>query len=80
MNEELERKLKRERVEACLNCKKFVECDSIGKFEECADCMHAYLSRPGARFARYLNTVYISPKPTRKRCARANFNKPCTKE
>jgi hypothetical protein len=28
---------KRECVEACLNCKKFVECDDIGKFEECAD-------------------------------------------
>jgi hypothetical protein len=37
MNKELERKLKRQRVEACLNCKKFVECDSIGKFEECVD-------------------------------------------
>jgi hypothetical protein len=30
----LDRKLNRERVEACLNCKKFVNCDSIGKFEE----------------------------------------------
>ena len=37
MNEVLERKLKRERVEACLNCKKFEECDSIGEFEECVD-------------------------------------------
>jgi len=37
MNEKLKRKLKRERVEACLNCKKFAECDSIGKFEECVD-------------------------------------------
>lgn len=35
--EELERKLKRERVEACLNCKKFVKSDDIGKFEECVD-------------------------------------------
>jgi hypothetical protein len=35
MNGELERKLKRERVTVCLNCKKFVECDDIGKFEEC---------------------------------------------
>jgi hypothetical protein len=34
---ELDRKLKRERVEVCLNCMKFVECDNIGKFEECAD-------------------------------------------
>jgi len=37
MNEDLERKLKRERVEACLNCKKFVDCNHIGKFEECSD-------------------------------------------
>jgi len=35
--EELEKKLKREHVEACLNCKKFVKCNNIGKFEECAD-------------------------------------------
>jgi hypothetical protein len=35
--QELERKLKRERVEACLNCKRFVKCDNIGKFEECVD-------------------------------------------
>jgi hypothetical protein len=35
--EELERKLKRERVEACLNCKKFVKCDNIGRYEECVD-------------------------------------------
>lgn len=37
MNEELERKLKRERVTVCLNCKKFVECDDIGKYEQCVD-------------------------------------------
>ncbi len=37
MNEVLGRKLKRVRVEACLNCKKFVECDNIGEFEECVD-------------------------------------------
>jgi len=35
--EELERKLKRERVEVCLNCKKFVKCESIGRYEECCD-------------------------------------------
>jgi len=35
--EELERKLKRERVEVCLNCSKFVDCDDIGEFEECVD-------------------------------------------
>jgi hypothetical protein len=34
---DLERKLKRERVEVCLNCKRFVNCDDIGKFEDCAD-------------------------------------------
>ena len=34
---ELERKLKRERVEVCLNCKKFVKCDDVGRFEECVD-------------------------------------------
>lgn len=33
--EELARKLKHERVEACLNCKKFVKCDDIGKYAEC---------------------------------------------
>jgi len=37
MNEQLKRKLKRECVEACLNCDKFVDCDNIGKFEECVD-------------------------------------------
>jgi hypothetical protein len=37
MKFDLERKLKRERVEVCLNCKKFVECDDIGEFEVCAD-------------------------------------------
>ena len=35
--EELERKLKRQRVEVCLNCKNFLSCQEIGKFEECAD-------------------------------------------
>lgn len=34
-NEELERKLKRERVEICLNCQNFVECDRIGQIEPC---------------------------------------------
>jgi hypothetical protein len=37
MKVELDRKLKREKIEVCLNCKKFVECDNIGKFEECVD-------------------------------------------
>jgi hypothetical protein len=29
-------KLKRERVEVCLNCKHFVECNCTGRFDECA--------------------------------------------
>jgi hypothetical protein len=37
MNDGPDRKSKRERVEACLNCKKFVKCDDVGKFEECVD-------------------------------------------
>jgi hypothetical protein len=36
MKESLAHKLKRERVEVCLHCKKFVRCDNIGKFVECA--------------------------------------------
>ena len=35
MNKEVEKKLKRERIEICLNCEKFVDCDNIGKFEPC---------------------------------------------
>jgi hypothetical protein len=35
MKESVARKLKRERVEVCLNCKKFVKCGNIGKFEKC---------------------------------------------
>jgi hypothetical protein len=33
MNKVLEKKLKRERVEACLNCKKFVECVDFEEVE-----------------------------------------------
>jgi len=33
----LERKLKRENVEVCLNCSKFLKCENIGKFVECAN-------------------------------------------
>ena len=29
--DELAKKLKHERVEACLNCRKFVKCEDIGK-------------------------------------------------
>jgi len=32
---EIEGKLKRERVEVCMTCKHFVDCDDIGKFEIC---------------------------------------------
>jgi len=35
-SEEL-RKLKRENVEVCLNCKRFVRCESVGRFIECED-------------------------------------------
>jgi hypothetical protein len=35
--DELARKLKREHVEACLNCRKFVRCEDIGKYVECGD-------------------------------------------
>jgi hypothetical protein len=34
---DLERKLKTERVETCLNCKLFTKCDDIGRFVECED-------------------------------------------
>jgi hypothetical protein len=33
--EDLERKLKRERVETCLNCQNFVSCPKLGQFEPC---------------------------------------------
>ena len=38
-SEDLERKLKTERVEACLNCQRFTKCDDIGQFVECAEFM-----------------------------------------
>jgi hypothetical protein len=34
---ELERKLKLERVEVCLNCTLFTDCEQIGLFEECEE-------------------------------------------
>jgi len=34
-NKELEKKLKFERVEACLNCALFTDCEDIGRFEDC---------------------------------------------
>ena len=34
--ERVARKLKRERVIVCLNCKRFDRCNDIGNFEECA--------------------------------------------
>ncbi len=36
-SEILEKKLKTERVEVCLNCKLFTDCDDIGRFVECED-------------------------------------------
>ena len=36
-NKELERKLKIELVEVCLNCKLFTGCEDIGLLEECED-------------------------------------------
>jgi hypothetical protein len=33
----LNRKLKVDRVEVCLNCTKFVDCEDLGKFEICED-------------------------------------------
>ena len=29
--------LERENVKVCLNCEKFLKCESIGKFVECED-------------------------------------------
>jgi len=34
-SERLDKKL--ERIEVCLNCKKFLNCENIGKSEECDD-------------------------------------------
>jgi hypothetical protein len=34
-SKDLERKLKTERVEVCLNCNLFTDCDDIGRFVEC---------------------------------------------
>jgi hypothetical protein len=33
---DLERKLKLERIEVCLNCQLLIDCDTIGLLEECA--------------------------------------------
>lgn len=38
-DEQMERKLKRESVEVCLNCKRFVNCQDVGKPVECDDCL-----------------------------------------
>ena len=37
MKRNLAHKLKRGRVTVCLSCKRFVECDDVGRFEECVD-------------------------------------------
>ena len=36
-SEELERKLKREKVQVCLNCRLFSKGDNVGEYEECGD-------------------------------------------
>ena len=36
-SKDVDRKLKTERVQVCLNCKRFTDCNNIGKFEECED-------------------------------------------
>lgn len=36
-SKDLKRKLKTERVEVCLNCKLFSDCENIGMFDECED-------------------------------------------
>lgn len=36
-SKDVERKLKIERVQVCLNCKRFTKCENIAKFEECED-------------------------------------------
>jgi hypothetical protein len=37
MKRNLSHKLKREIVIVCLNCRRFVKCDNIGRYEECVD-------------------------------------------
>jgi len=36
MNEQSEKKLKRERIETCLNCQNFLTWERIGKVEPCS--------------------------------------------
>jgi hypothetical protein len=36
-SKELQRKLKVERVEVCLNCTLFTDCNNIGQFVECEE-------------------------------------------
>ena len=38
-SKDLERKLKTEHVEVCLNCKLFTGCEDIGMLEECEDSL-----------------------------------------
>ena len=42
---DLERKLKTERVETCLNCMLFTDCDDIGRFVECANFLEVGCKR-----------------------------------
>jgi hypothetical protein len=41
-DKELERKLKTERVEACLNCKLFIDCNNIGRLVECEEFIEVF--------------------------------------
>jgi len=36
-SDDLERKLKGEQVEVCLNCQRFTDCENIGKCVECEE-------------------------------------------
>ena len=44
-SEDLERKLKIERVEVCLNCNLFIDCENIGMFVECEDFLEVEMER-----------------------------------
>ena len=42
---DLERKLKTERVETCLNCNLFTDCEDIGRFVECTNFLEVESKR-----------------------------------
>jgi hypothetical protein len=37
MNRKMAQKLRREKLEACLNCRNFYDCKKLGVYEECPD-------------------------------------------